>query len=288
MADHELVLSVVIPAHNEESNIGPTIVGLDRALRERAVPFELVVVNDNSTDNTEGVLTDLQEQVGEFRVINRRPPAGFGRAVRAALEHVNGDVVGIYMADQSDDPEDLIRCYQRIEEGYDCAFGSRFIKGSVVKNYPWFKLVVNRIVNRTIQVMFWTRHNDLTNAFKVYRTYVVRECGPYKSSHFNLTIEMSLSALIRRYSIASVPISWYGRTSGVSNLKVTEMGRRYLVVLLHMFFERILIADDLMAERLSNQMSESRRRNDLEDRIEALEKELSERNTAPGGDSTSA
>ena len=285
MADHELVLSVVIPAHNEESNIGPTVIELDDALRKEAVPFELVIVNDNSTDGTERALGDLMAQVGELRVINRRPPAGFGRAVRSALEHLNGDVVAIYMADQSDDPADLIRCYQRIEEGYDCAFGSRFIKGSAVENYPWFKLIVNRIVNRTIQVMFWTRHNDLTNAFKVYRTHVVRECGPYKSSHFNLTIEMSLSALIRRYSIASVPISWYGRTSGVSKLKVTEMGRRYLVVLLHMFFERILIGDDLMAERLSHRLTKNQQSTSLERRITELEKRLDGRSTPPDGDS---
>ena len=257
MVKHELKLSVVIPAHNEESNIGPTIMELQRALREAEIPFEVIVVNDNSVDKTEAAITALRENDDRIRLFNRAPPGGFGRAIRSGLEFVEGDVVAIYMADQSDDPADLVRCYQRIEEGYDCVFGSRFVKGSKVTNYPWFKLLVNRIVNRLIQIMFWTRHNDLTNAFKLYRSHVVRECGPYKSSHFNLTIEMSLSALIRRYSIASEPVNWYGRTAGVSSLRLSQMGRRYLVVLLRMFFERILVADDLVAERLSNRLREN-------------------------------
>jgi dolichol-phosphate mannosyltransferase len=286
MVDHKLMLSVVIPAYNEESNIGPTIVELDGALRQAAVPFEIVVVDDNSSDGTEAVVSDLMQRIEEIRLIGRTPPGGFGRAIRSGLDHVKGEVVAVYMADQSDDPADLVRCYQRIEEGYDCVFGSRFIKGAKVTNYPWFKLVVNRIVNRMIQIMFWTRHNDLTNAFKLYRTHVVRECGPYKSSHFNLTIEMSLSALIRRYSIASEPVNWYGRTSGVSNLRITQMGRRYLVVLLRMFFERILITDDLVAERLSNRLTENLGRTDLEGRIAALENKLGDQNTTSEGDAT--
>jgi len=283
MVKHELKLSVVIPAHNEESNIGPTIMELQRALREAEIPFEVIVVNDNSVDKTEAAITALRENDDRIRLFNRAPPGGFGRAIRSGLEFVEGDVVAIYMADQSDDPADLVRCYQRIEEGYDCVFGSRFVKGSKVTNYPWFKLLVNRIVNRLIQIMFWTRHNDLTNAFKLYRSHVVRECGPYKSSHFNLTIEMSLSALIRRYSIASEPVNWYGRTAGVSSLRLSQMGRRYLVVLLRMFFERILVADDLVAERLSNRLRENQQHENLERRVAALERTLTDVEKSTGG-----
>jgi dolichol-phosphate mannosyltransferase len=83
------------------------------------------------------------------------------------------------MADLSDSPEDVVAYYRKIREGYDCVFGSQFIKGSEVRNYPPLKLFVNRIVNRCIQFMFGSRFNDLTNAFKAYRTSVIRDCGPY-------------------------------------------------------------------------------------------------------------
>ena len=166
-----------------------------------------------------------------IRIVNRTPPGGFGRAVRSGMEAVKGDVVVVYMADLSDSPDDVVAYYRKIREGYDCVFGSRFIKGSEVQNYPPVKLFVNRIVNRCIQFMFWTRFNDLTNAFKAYRTAVIRDCGPYRACHFNLTLEMSLGALIRDYNIAQIPIRWYGRTWGSSNLKLGEMGRRYLSTL---------------------------------------------------------
>jgi dolichol-phosphate mannosyltransferase len=183
-------------------------------------------------------------------------------------------VVVIYMADLSDDPEDVAAYYRKMQEGYDCVFGSRFIKGSKVGHYPKLKFVVNRIVNRCIQVMFWTRFNDLTNAFKAYRTEVIQDCGPYHASHFNLTLEMSLNALVRNYNIVQIPISWSGRTWGSSNLRIGEMGRRYLSTLLMMFFARYLIADDLIAERLMSRRTRFRYFDDLDCRLKTIEHHL--------------
>ncbi len=269
---HSQKLSVVIPAFNEEKNLGPTLEEVEEALKKEAIPYEIIVVNDNSTDNTVGVIEDFMKNDPDIRIVDRDPPAGFGRAVRSGLEEVGGDIVAVYMADQSDDPRDLVKCYKKAEEGYDCVFGTRFSRQSKVSGYPKMKLIMNRIVNKTIQFLFWTKHNDITNAFKVYRTHVTRECGPYKSSHFNITIEMSLSALIRGYAIASVPINWSGRTWGTSKLRMTEMGRRYLSVLLKLFFERILISDDLLADRLARQLRENSSQNELEHRVSKLEK----------------
>ena len=195
-------LSLVIPAYNEEKNLAACINELQATLREKyEIPYEIIVVNDNSKDHTEDVVRAEMARDESIRLVNRTPPSGFGRAVRSGLEVVRGDVIVIYMADLSDDPEDVVACYRKIQEGYDCVFGSRFIKGSKVVHYPKLKLVVNRIVNRCIQLLFWTRFNDLTNAFKAYRTEVIQDCGPYHASHFNLTLEMSLNALVRNYNI---------------------------------------------------------------------------------------
>ena len=202
-------LSVVIPAHDEEASLGACLDGLTGALQRHRIPYEVVLVDDASTDGT------------------------------------------------SDHPDDVVAYYRKIEEGYDCVFGSRFVRGSSVEHYPLVKLVANRIVNRLIQALFWTRYNDLTNAFKAYRADVIRECGPYRASHFNITIEMSLGALIRGYSIAQIPIRWSGRTWGSSKLKLREMGRRYLCVLLKTFFEKVLVADDLVAERAARHPDEA-------------------------------
>ncbi len=242
-------LSIIIPAHNEQENLPPTVAGLVLALEREAIRYEIIVVNDNSADDTLRVAEELAAGNPSLRIVNRTNLGGFGRAVRAGLEVYAGSAVTIVMADRSDDPVDVIRCFRKLEEGYDCVFGSRFRRQSRVVGYPRRKLVVNRVVNKTLQLMFWTRFNDLTNAFKVYRREVVEACGPYSSSHFNLTIEMSLTALIREYRIAEIPINWYGRTWGGSSLSIAQMGRRYLSVLLRLFSDRLLIGDDILEER---------------------------------------
>ncbi len=281
---NRLQLSVVIPALNEERNLPSTLSSLRRTLDEAGIPFELIVVNDCSTDRTADVIREWMERDSRVRGVFRSPPAGFGRSVREGVELVRGDVVIVYMADGSDDPRDAVACYRKIEEGYDCVYGSRFMKGSHVEHYPPVKLVVNRLVNKTIQLLFWCPFNDLTNAFKAYRTHVIRDCGPYRACHFNITIEMSLGALIRRYQIAQIPISWTGRTWGSSNLDLRDMGRRYLSTLLKVMAERFLIEDDLIADRVARQAFYEDQLSALRTRVAALEAwvEAQKRAQSPG------
>lgn len=268
---NQMKLSVVIPAHNEEENLPRTVGELQETLRRKSVPYEMILVNDNSTDHTAEAIARLMATDDAIRTVNREPPAGFGRAIRNGLEAVGGDAVVIVMADSSDSPQDVVAYYRKLEEGYDCVFGSRFIKGGEVRNYPPLKLVVNRIVNKCIQLMFWCRFNDVTNAFKAYRTEVIQASGPYRGCHFNITLEMSLSALIRNYHIAQIPIRWYGRTWGSSKLSLRKMGRRYLETLLKVFAEKLLISDDVLAERLAQKRHRETTLLQMERRLESLE-----------------
>lgn len=273
---NELVLSVVIPAHNEERNLPKTLDELSAKLDLERIPYEILVVNDNSVDGTRQVILDYGRRNPAIRLVDRCRPNGFGRAVRSGLAAVTGDVVVIYMADSSDHPHDAVTYYRKIEEGYDCVFGSRFIKGGHVSAYPPFKLIVNRIVNKCMQWAFFCPFNDLTNAFKAYRTHVIRESGPFRACHFNITIEMSLGAVVRKYHIAQVPISWAGRTCGVSSLHIKEMGRRYLSTLLKVFAEKLLISDDLLAERIAQHAIETSRMIEEQHRLRALEQRVEE------------
>ena len=243
---NRLKLSLIIPAYNERMNIISTLREVVKPIRREQIHFEIVVVNDNCTDDTPVLVQAEKKEIPEICLVNRRPPRGFGRAIRDGLDRISGDVVILVMADLSDNPEDIIRYYRKIEEGYDCVFGSRFMARSEVDDYPKLKLIINRIVNRLMQIMFLTNHNDLTNAFKAYRKEVIEAIRPLQACHFNITIELSLSALIRRYKIARIPISWNGRTWGQSTLKLQEMGRRYLATLVKIWFERILILDDVI------------------------------------------
>ena len=86
-----------------------------------------------------------------------------------------------------------------------------------------------------------------------------------------MTLELSLSALIRKYDIAQIPITWEGRTWGCSKLKLREMGRKYLCTLLMLFFQKMLLQDDVLAEKVAAKAVMANRQKDLEDRVRHLE-----------------
>lgn len=171
-------------------------------------------------------------------------PPGFGFAVRAGLDVFTGDAVAVVMADGSDSPSDVLRYKRLLEEGYDCAFGSRFVRGSLVRDYPKLKLLLNRIVNFGIRLLFRHGYNDTTNAFKAYRREVIETVQPLLSNHFNLTVELPLKAIVRGHSYAITPISWTNRRTGVSKLSLQEMGSRYAFIVLYVFLEHHLSRGD--------------------------------------------
>jgi dolichol-phosphate mannosyltransferase len=241
-------LSVVIPAHNESEVIEPTLRNLVATLGEAGIDFELVVVDDASGDGTGDVVAAVAADDERVRCIRNPYPNGFGFAVRAGLDAYVGDAVAIVMADGSDDPGDLVLYYRVLEAGYDCAFGSRFIPGAEVSDYPRFKLAMNRVVNTGIRVLFRHGYNDTTNAFKAYRRETVDSVRPLLSNHFNLTVEMPLKAIVRGHTFAVVPTSWRNRTAGTSKLALQEMGSRYLFIVLYVFLEHHLARGDYRRE----------------------------------------
>jgi len=178
------------------------------------------------------------------RCVRSEGANGFGRAVRAGLEAFTGDAVVILMADGSDDPRDVVLYLRVLEAGYDCAFGSRFMPGAVVRDYPRLKLLINRVVNAGIRVIFRHGYNDTTNAFKAYRREVIENLQPLLSPHFNLTVELPLKAITRGFSYAIVPTSWSNRAAGRSKLQLNEMGSRYLFIVLYVFLEYHLSRGD--------------------------------------------
>jgi dolichol-phosphate mannosyltransferase len=245
----DLKLSIVMPAHNEEGSIVETLEGLLQPLLQASIPFEVIVVDDGSSDSTGAYVMELAGRYPEIRLVRNAGRHGFGMAVRLGLERFTGDAVAVMMADGSDSPLDLIRYYRKLQEGFECVFGSRFMRGGRVIDYPKHKLVLNRVVNNFIRLIFGFRYNDVTNAFKCYRREVIEGIQPLISPHFNLTVEMPLKAIIRRYSYDVIPMSWTNRKTGFSKLKLQEMGSRYLFIVLYLWLEQILSRGDYHRHR---------------------------------------
>ena len=237
-------LSLVMPARNEEGCIAKTLERFADFLIANSIDFEIVVVDDGSTDATADILRSLSQRRPQIVPVTNTGRHGFGMAIRCGLAHIHGDAVAIVMADGSDSPEDLLKYYNKLQEGYDCVFGSRFIRGGCVVDYPHHKLLLNRMANGFIRILFGLNFNDITNAFKCYRREVITGLQPLISPHFNLTVEMPLKALVRGYSYAVVPITWTNRAAGISKLKIKEMGSRYLFIVLYLWLEKHLSRGD--------------------------------------------
>jgi dolichol-phosphate mannosyltransferase len=238
------LLSVVVPARDEEERVAFTIRHLHLELQLQQIPHEIVVVDDGSRDGTWQVLQSLQKDIPTLNPVQNKGTNGFGRAVICGLDHMRGDAVVIMMADESDDVRDVVRYWQKMQEGYDCVFGSRFMKGGGVIDYPRIKLLLNRLANTFIKIFFGIKLNDTTNAFKAYRTTVIDGCRPLIAPHFNLTVEIPLKAIVRGYSWTVIPIIWCNRRTGLAKLRIREMGSRYLFICLYIWLEKYFSRGD--------------------------------------------
>jgi dolichol-phosphate mannosyltransferase len=238
------LLSVVIPARDEEHCVGSTVEHLYVELRLHAVPHEIIVVDDGSTDHTWSVLESGKTRIPTLRPVQNPGLRGFGRAVACGFDHMTGDAAVIMMADESDDCRDVVRYWEKLDEGYDCVFGSRFMRGGVIIDYPKLKLILNRLANYFIKVLFRIDLNDTTNAFKAYRKEAIEGCRPLIAPHFNATIELPLKAIVRGYSWTTIPITWRNRRTGTSKLQLKEMGSRYLFICLYIWLEKYFSRGD--------------------------------------------
>jgi dolichol-phosphate mannosyltransferase len=238
-------LSIVIPAYNEEQSLPETLNSIYAALTTANIPHEIVVVNDNSKDGTLVLLETMSKEMPSLVYYTNKGPNGFGYAIRYGLERFTGDCVAIMMADMSDSPDDLVRFYHKmVETDSDCVFGSRFMKGGKIHDYPRHKLFLNRLVNNAVRIVFRIPYNDFTNAFKLYKKETIKGLAPILSPHFNLTLELSLKAVIRGFTFTVLPNSWTNRKYGKSNLKIKEMGSRYFFVFLYCLIEKFFSRGD--------------------------------------------
>jgi dolichol-phosphate mannosyltransferase len=273
-------LSVVIPAHNEAASIAECVTTTAAALKEAAIDYEILVIDDASADGTAAVVEQLAESDERIHCYRSHYSRGFGFTVRAGLDRFQGDAVAIMMADGSDDPADLVTYYRVLQDGFDCAFGSRFIGGGGrVTKYPQLKLIINRVVNWGIRMLFRHHYDDTTNAFKAYKREVIETVQPLLANHFNLTVEIPLKAIVRGHSYGIVPISWRGRSAGSSKLDLREMGSRYAFIVLYVLLERYMSRGDYLRPGLDPDSAGGRRFRPgrRHDRARALEGSLARR-----------
>jgi dolichol-phosphate mannosyltransferase len=240
MAEPARTLSVVIPAYNEEGMIASTLRALVARLEQARIDHEIIVVNDASRDRTEAVLRQLEAEFPRLRHVTNTGPHGYGCAVRYGLKQFTGEAVAVVMADGSDSPDDVVAYFGKLQEGYDCAFGMRFGPGTTVTGYPRFKRVLNRAGNRLIGWLVGSDYTDFTNGFKCFHRDVIARIEPLVGTQFNLTVEMSIKAVLSGARIAVVPNNWRERSEGVSKFRVLSVSGLYLLTIAYCLIQHRL------------------------------------------------
>ncbi len=226
-------LTILIPAKNEEKTIAQTVKHIYQALNEANIDHSILVINDHSKDKTVETLQTKVNDIPSLVVMDNPRPRGFGNAIRFGLDQFEGDAVAIAMADGAEDPHDIVKCFKILnQQDIDCVFGSRFIKGGKVHQYPHLSYLLNRLANQIIRLFFYWSYNDFTNSFKLYKREVIQNIPTLKSPDFSITIELSLKALSYTKKIATPPIQWKNREKGHSKFSLIKNLPDYLKVLL--------------------------------------------------------
>ena len=242
-------LNIIVPLKNEENAIDNLIEKLKPILQKINKEITISLVDDHSSDQTWDILKKYEKKFEFIKAYKNEKATGFGNALKIGIEKNQHDALVIFMGDCSDDPSDIVEYVKYLDEGYDCVFGSRFMKGSKLYDYPFLKLVFNRLANNFIRILFFIKYNDTTNAFKAYKKEVLESCNPIISKHFNINAELSLKSIIRGFKYKVVPVSWTNRKVGMSKFHIKEMRNRYFFTILYIFLEKILLKEDIYKDK---------------------------------------
>ena len=232
-------LSIILPVRNESQGIVKTLDLIISNISE--INHEIIVINDYSDDDSFNIINQKANTNKNIRLFNNKKK-GLGGAINLGIEESTGEAICIMMADLSDNISDLKNYYSLIQSSEtDAVFGSRFINGSKVSDYPMKKLILNRIFNYITKFLFFSNYNDFTNAFKIYKKNALIKSMPLVSESFNIFLEIPLKIISRKMNYKIIPIKWKNRKEGKAKFNIKELRSKYLFTLIYCFLEKILL-----------------------------------------------
>ena len=202
-------LSIVIPAYNEEPRIGRTIETLVEFLNKQSYTWEIIVVENASTDQTAKVVAEWADQIDGIKLLSQRL-AGKGRAVKQGMLAATGEIRFMYDADMSMRPDFIPTFLSSKNRGYDIVIGSRQIKHARRIGEPPGRHVMGRVFNRVVSVAAVRGFYDTQCGFKCFRGEVAEELFQLQHTEgFAFDVELLFIASKKGFSVTEIPIDWY-------------------------------------------------------------------------------
>jgi glycosyltransferase involved in cell wall biosynthesis len=221
-------LSVIVPVYNEEDNLLPLHRQLTEVLEQLGGEYEIIVIDDGSTDESFAVLTQLLQEDHHLRVIRFRRNYGQTAAMAAGLSHARGEVIVTLDGDLQNDPKEIPRLLAKLEEGYDLVSGWRMYRQD-----PYIsRILPSRIANWLISCVTGVKLHDYGCTLKVLRANIAKELKLYGEMHrFIPALAATLGA-----SITELPVHHRPREKGVSKYGIFRTFRVFLDLLTVKFF----------------------------------------------------
>jgi len=229
-------LSIIVPAHNEQENIAEVINKIEESLD---IEYELIVVNDNSTDGTVEIVERLSRQYDNIRLVHNKLENGFANALKTGFSNANTDIVIPIMADLCDDITTIPMMLVKIKDGYDVVCGCRYAKGGARLGGSKLKGFLSGLGGLSIHYLLGIPTHDVANAFKMYRKKVIDSID-IKATGFEISMEITLKAYYSGFKITEVPTVWRERTRGRSNFKVLKLLPDYLKLYIWAIYKRLI------------------------------------------------
>ena len=235
MDDSLTDLSLIVPFRNEKEYAKKVIVAIYDYFSGKKIDFEVIAVDD-STDETWDILKSLEKKYKNFKAVQGDKPPGYGKAIRKGFDRAKGNVLLPFNGDMCDSLDDAVRYLKIIkDEGYDMAFGSRYMKGGKVINYPSNKILVSKLGNLFLKVLFGIKCSDVTNTFKGFSRKSLQVIKPQADS-YEIGLELALKGVKKGLTYKTIPISWTGRKFGVSKMKILKSVKRHFIMSMKILF----------------------------------------------------
>ena len=238
MINKKQKISLIVPSYNEEKGIEDTLVNLSSSLEKNKIDYEIILVDDQSTDKTIEIVKRLASKNKRIKIIVRHKNPGFGFSLSDGSKIASGELVCWVMGDSSDDFEAIPKMINKINNGYDMVIGSRNIKGGSRGDQGKLKAIGSTQYSALAKFLFRLPVYDITNAFRTFRKEIINKVS-LENNNFAISPEFALRAHVAGYKRTEIPVTYRDRKVREAKTKLFRMGLKYYLLLIKYWFQNL-------------------------------------------------